>query len=215
LEDALKWRAVIDAKEQMAKSNSNSPFSPRVALSAQFVVASSDHRDVAPVLQSVVAAPLKNLPKYCNLDAVSNDKSADEQQQLVQTDIPKSPFILELSAKDLELYSRPEKNILVTFYASWCPASQDFMPTYQKLGAALSTRTDVKVTAIDVGMKKDIAKLFGIHQLPTVMMFPAHQSLHPQAVFTYAGEQEVQHLRAWVDDKVLAGVQLVSMEPKQ
>jgi thioredoxin 1 len=59
--------------------------------------------------------------------------------------------------------------VLVDFWAEWCMPCRALAPTIDKLAQDYSGK--VKVGKVDVESNQDIARKFGIHSIPTVILF--------------------------------------------
>jgi thioredoxin 1 len=57
---------------------------------------------------------------------------------------------------------------LVDFWASWCPPCRALAPT---IDALADERADVLVGKVDVDEHPEIAERYGIHNIPTVLVF--------------------------------------------
>ncbi len=57
---------------------------------------------------------------------------------------------------------------VVDFWASWCPPCRALAPTIEALAAE---RPDVLVGKLDVDAHPDVAERYGVHNIPTVLVF--------------------------------------------
>ncbi|MDT8718649.1 TlpA family protein disulfide reductase [Clostridium sp. 19966] len=65
----------------------------------------------------------------------------------------------DLYGKDISLSSLKGKNVLLNFWASWCPPCKAEMPDIEKLYQE-TKGTDVVILAVNLGEDKDTVKLF-------------------------------------------------------
>jgi thioredoxin 1 len=61
--------------------------------------------------------------------------------------------------------------VLVDFYASWCPACQELMPTVEELSR------QSKVVKVDTDRSRNLTRQYGIRSLPTCVAFSNGQEV--------------------------------------
>jgi thioredoxin 1 len=77
------------------------------------------------------------------------------------------PCILARSPEELEAAIKSRDRLMVLFYASWCPFSQSFLPTYRKHAA--SGEPCYMRILVDDG--DPVATKYSIDVFPTVLYF--------------------------------------------
>jgi thioredoxin 1 len=68
-----------------------------------------------------------------------------------------------------ELVSGSDKPVLVDFWADWCAPCKMLAPVVHKIAQAYRGR--LLVVKIDTEEKQDIARVYQIQSIPTIMMF--------------------------------------------
>ena len=59
--------------------------------------------------------------------------------------------------------------VLVDFWAAWCAPCRRMLPALEELAAESGGR--FKVVKVDVGEEPDLAARYGVHALPTLVVF--------------------------------------------
>lgn len=72
------------------------------------------------------------------------------------------------ASKDLEDLLAAKKNVLVDFYAPWCGPCKKMAPTLEALAKA---NPDIKILKVNVDDNQELAKLYGIEEIPTLISF--------------------------------------------
>jgi thioredoxin-like negative regulator of GroEL len=87
-------------------------------------------------------------------------------------DVPgDDPCVLVQGPEELEAAVKSRDKLMVLFYASWCPFSQAFLPTYRKHAAA-GEPCYVRIL-VDDG--DSLAEKYSIEVFPTVLYFEKGQ----------------------------------------
>jgi thioredoxin len=72
-----------------------------------------------------------------------------------------------------ELIASAEKPLLVDFYATWCGPCRMLAPILDQVQALL--RGKIQIVKIDTDRYPDLASHYGIHALPTLVLFKQGQ----------------------------------------
>ncbi|CAN0016129.1 unnamed protein product [Scytosiphon promiscuus] len=92
-----------------------------------------------------------------------------------------------------------EHDVLVAFYAPWCPHCRRLGPIYEELATKMEGRDKLVVAHMDV-MANDVDYPgISVSKLPTIAMFKAGSKDHPEI---YDGELELEPLEAFIEGKV-------------
>ena len=83
--------------------------------------------------------------------------------------------------------------VLVDFYANWCPPCRKLAPTIEALAVEFKGRAKVAKVNVDDG--RQLAALYGIRSIPTVIVF-----LDGQPVARATGNRPASHCRQMLDD---------------
>lgn len=73
-----------------------------------------------------------------------------------------------------------EGMVLVDFYADWCGPCRMLSPVIEELARELP---DLKVIKVNVDEREDIAKMFGVMSIPTLILFRDGQMNKKQVGF--------------------------------
>jgi len=90
-----------------------------------------------------------------------------------------------------ELVAKNKGLALVDFWATWCGPCMMQSPIIDELAEEL---TDVTVGKIDVDKQQDLAMLYGVMSIPTIMLFK-----NGECVSTNVGYQSKEDLLALVE----------------
>eukprot|EP01023_Acetabularia_acetabulum_P003730 TRINITY_DN11545_c0_g1_i2.p1 TRINITY_DN11545_c0_g1~~TRINITY_DN11545_c0_g1_i2.p1 ORF type:complete len:521 (-),score=66.06 TRINITY_DN11545_c0_g1_i2:596-2116(-) len=97
-----------------------------------------------------------------------------------------------------------EYNILMEFYASWCPACRHFKPDFEKIANYFNKEPRVKpevwVARVDCATEHDLCRVFEVNSYPTMYLG------HPQdfkvdtvdKLQKYSGAREPQQIVKWI-----------------
>lgn len=68
--------------------------------------------------------------------------------------------------KEFEELTENNKNVIIDFYASWCGPCKMLAPIIENIA---TTTENVKIVKVDVDEADELASLFGIQSIPTVV----------------------------------------------
>ncbi len=68
--------------------------------------------------------------------------------------------------KEFEELTENNKNVIIDFYASWCGPCKMLAPIIENIA---TTAENVKIVKVDVDESDELASLFGIQSIPTVV----------------------------------------------
>jgi len=89
-----------------------------------------------------------------------------------------------------------DKDVLVNFYAPWCPHCQQFAPDYIQTAKLLENNTNIVLAAIDAWKFHQVGEKYHIRGFPTVLLFLRSKK---EAPIEYAGwKRNVDNLIAFV-----------------
>ncbi|KAF2431517.1 thioredoxin-domain-containing protein [Tothia fuscella] len=97
------------------------------------------------------------------------------------------------------------KDVLVEYFAPWCPHCNEFAPDYEKLaGLFAAEKEHVTIAKFDASSNKipDVS----ITGFPSFYLFPANQKDKPVA---YEGDRSVEELADFVKEKGYYGVDVL------
>ncbi|CAN0119027.1 unnamed protein product, partial [Ectocarpus fasciculatus] len=92
-----------------------------------------------------------------------------------------------------------DNDVLVAFYAPWCPHCRRLGPIYEDMAERLSGREKLVLANMDVAANDLDYPGVSAKKLPTVMLFKAGSKDKPEV---YEGEHELEPLEAFVNEKV-------------
>ena len=78
------------------------------------------------------------------------------------------PEIIELTKDNFEQVIESNDTVLIDFWASWCGPCQTYKPIY---AAAAEKHDDVAFAACDTESEPELAAMFRIRSIPTVVAF--------------------------------------------
>src|SRR5579884_3874694 len=73
-----------------------------------------------------------------------------------------------------ELQTAEDKLVIVEFFATWCGYCQRFAPQLEVLSR---TEPNCVFLKVDVDLCADLAQYYGIHSMPTMIIFKNQQSV--------------------------------------
>ena len=85
---------------------------------------------------------------------------------------------VNLTLADFERLVSQGGRLLVDFWAGWCPASQQFMPIFER---ASQRHPDVVFGKVDTEVEKELSAAMEVTSIPTVMAFHNQSLLYTQA----------------------------------
>lgn len=94
-----------------------------------------------------------------------------------------------------EMVSESELPVLVDFYAEWCGPCHMMARILEQVNAQLSQR--LKIVKIDTEKYPDLATQYGIHALPTLVLFRQGQPIE-RIEGVLPSDQLIQRLQAIV-----------------
>ncbi|CAM9916407.1 unnamed protein product [Pylaiella littoralis] len=92
----------------------------------------------------------------------------------------------------------PDNDVLVDFYAPWCPHCQRLGPIYGALAAKMEEREKLVIADMDVSANDLDYPGLSTTKLPTVLMFKAGSKDKPEI---YDGELELEPLEAFINEQ--------------
>ena len=98
----------------------------------------------------------------------------------------------------LEAFDNNARSV-VLFFAPWCGACKNFMPTYDQLMQQLPKDGTV-VDKLDCEANKDIAQLHNISAFPTIKYLPNGLS-NPADSVEYSGDRTLSDLKNWIKQR--------------
>uniref|UniRef100_A0A4W4FMV1 protein disulfide-isomerase n=2 Tax=Electrophorus electricus TaxID=8005 RepID=A0A4W4FMV1_ELEEL len=87
----------------------------------------------------------------------------------------------------------PDKNVLVLFYAPWCPESQMLFILWEELAEHYSDSGDVVVSRIDITANDVHIRM--TDRYPTIKLFPA---VYDERVVSYSGQKKLEPIVEFV-----------------
>lgn len=106
------------------------------------------------------------------------------QENDIVSDIGSSDFIAILESCEY---------VLVDFYADWCGPCKNVVPVLNAIAAA---NPHVKVVKVNIDTRRDIAELYQIKSIPTLIMF--HHGKHI-ADGIQVGFRDQGYMQSWID----------------
>jgi len=85
---------------------------------------------------------------------------------------------VELTKKNFEKVITESPMVIVDFWAPWCGPCQGFAPIYEK---AAETHQDVVFAKVNTDAEQELAGVFNIRSIPTLMVFREKVVLFQQA----------------------------------
>ena len=81
---------------------------------------------------------------------------------------------------------------LVDFFATWCGPCKMLSPIIENIA---NSRDNIKVAKVDVDKHEDLAKIYGVMSIPTLILFK-----NGQVVATKVGFVAEQLLNEWINN---------------
>lgn len=75
--------------------------------------------------------------------------------------------VIKINASEFEAIKGRGGTVLIDFYADWCGPCRMVAPVLQEIAAE---REDVTVVKVNVDEEKDLARVFGIYSIPTLVV---------------------------------------------
>jgi thioredoxin 1 len=122
------------------------------------------------------------LASGCNCSAnTKNVKSEESQEQDVKKETKKMNVqelnVADFKQKVMDYDKHPDKWVfagdkpaIIDFYANWCGPCKATAPNMEKLAETYAGKLDVY--KVDVDKQQELAALFGIRSIPTILFIP-------------------------------------------
>jgi thioredoxin len=85
---------------------------------------------------------------------------------------------VELTKENFEKTINDNKMVIIDFWAPWCGPCRGFAPVYEK---AAEAHQDVVFAKVNTDEEQELAGMFGIRSIPTLMVFREKVILFNQA----------------------------------
>ena len=85
-----------------------------------------------------------------------------------------STAVTALTKKNFDAFLKTDRVVVAYFWAEWCQPCKSFKPVFNKVVAQFP---NVSFGTIDVKVEKELMEDFGIHSVPTLMIFRNHVAL--------------------------------------
>jgi len=105
--------------------------------------------------------------------------------------------VLDLTAASFSRIVDGSVNVLVEFYAPWCPYCQKLTPDYEMVGRAFDPTDGVIIARVNVDQEYNLGTQFRISGLPTLLWF-SRGSTQPDQ---YDGSKDASGIISWVKDR--------------
>lgn len=142
----------------------------------------------------IAALSLLLLTVGCN--AQNNNKNDQKTKSMKTIALTKAEFqkrVADLEANPTEWKYFGDKPAIVDFYATWCGPCKALSPVMEELAAEYDGK--LYIYKVDVDAERDLAGLFGIRSVPTLLFIPMEgapqmiQSAAPKASLKEAIEK--------------------------
>lgn len=99
---------------------------------------------------------------------------------------------------DLNSILSSTKPVLVDFYTEWCQPCQILIPVLHEIVRDLGDR--IKVIKIDIEKNREVSHMYGVGQLPTLMLFKNGKlKWRNTGLISRAGLMEVIFQKSWAE----------------
>jgi len=126
----------------------------------------------------------------CSMSAQSDKKETGKETKGEVITLSKADFLAKVfnyeKNNDKWVYEG-NKPCIIDFYADWCPPCKKIAPVLKELAAEY--KNDIIIYKVNVDDEKELASLFGIQSIPSLLFVPAKgepqmaQGALPKATF--------------------------------
>lgn len=173
--------------------------------------------DSSKVVSPVAAAADSNKVVQCPVDkpcpAPATAESAPAANHQVNEDMPSvdtSGKVLKLeTVKQLrELMKSSEKDVVVMFFAPWCPHCKDMKPVFKEVG---KKHPEVKMIMVNASKHKKFRSVYKIKGYPTIKYYPKHAE---KSIGKYKQGSDINAMSKWIDMEKKTALSTSSLEKK-
>lgn len=77
--------------------------------------------------------------------------------------------IQQITSDNFEAFIHDNEIVIIDFWANWCAPCKSFLPIYDKVAAAYSTK--IVFAQVDIEKEQDLAQAFAIRSVPHLLVF--------------------------------------------
>ncbi len=154
---------------------------------------------VIKVTSLLVALLLMSTACTGNNQGKNNNTNLKEENHKMAKELTKTEFIEKVynfEASPKEWKFEGERPCIVDFYATWCGPCKMLSPIMEELSKEYEGKVDIY--KVDVDKEEDVAAVFGIRSIPTLLFCP----LGKQPIMTQ-GVLPKNELKKMIDDTLL------------
>ncbi|KAK3606224.1 hypothetical protein CHS0354_037897 [Potamilus streckersoni] len=133
-----------------------------------------------------------------NLEKFVNDMMDGKLEEYMKSEpIPASndePVKMAVARNFDEIVNNEKKDVVIEFYAPWCPHCESFGPKYMELAEKLKSEPELTMVKMDA-TANDIPKPFEYSKFPMIYMVPMGNKKHPKL---YTNALEVDPLLKFI-----------------
>ena len=99
--------------------------------------------------------------------------TAKKAKKVLPVELTKETFrqrVMDYEAHPKEWVYAGDKPAVIDFYATWCGPCKQVAPIFQQLASEYAGKVDVY--KIDIDRQPELAALFGVRSIPTVLFIP-------------------------------------------
>ena len=126
--------------------------------------------ELIKILGLVVSAMIIATATSCGLINNKNKKTETEEKNMKTIQLTKEEFKKKVMDYEKEWNFIGDKPAIIDFYATWCGPCKATAPILEEIAGEYEGKLDVY--KVDVDQEQELAALFGVRSIPTLLFIP-------------------------------------------